>query len=313
MSMGSESKRLFSHGSIKYVVLYFFVMGTLLPSPLIAWGFVSSTCHAPTDNNLEHVKTYLARKLHRNTSDLTLNIVDQPGKTLCFTKLLVDDHASTDRFTIYLSANGHYLTSEIYDLSVDPLEEEKAATKRLAIRLRENVKSIYGSPAGPLELVVFSDFQCPYCKRFSEAINVAMAHNDQPLTIVYRALPLASHAWSFSVASMAACVQLQNAPAFWNLYREIYEHQEAITVSNARATVDQLIREQPSLSFSDYTKCMATKEGNAQVKSDLNLARDLAVSSTPTFFINGVRHEGSVSEKELVEMLTSTGKSNKAN
>ncbi len=124
---------------------------------------------------------------------------------------------------------------------------------------------IRGPARAPVTIVEYGDFECPYCGQAESAIRELLAgHGD--IRYVWRHLPLNDvhpHAQLAAEASEAAADQGK----FWEMH-------------------DLLLRHQGNLLLSDLTRCAA------RVAEDVDSADLSGVSGTPTFFINGRRHQG---------------------
>jgi protein-disulfide isomerase len=77
--------------------------------------------------------------------------------------------------------------------------------------------------------MVFSDFQCPYCKRFSEIMHQLTAGERPELQIIYRHRPLSIHGWARDAAELTDCVALQDKNASWKVHDFLFAHQEGIS------------------------------------------------------------------------------------
>jgi protein-disulfide isomerase len=139
-----------------------------------------------------------------------------------------------------------------------------------------------GPENAPITLVEFSDFQCPYCKRWhDEVYEPLLAAYPGQIRFVYRHLPLTSiHPEAQSAAEAAMCAGEQDK--FWEFHEKLFS-----TTTLGSATYLQYAREL-KLDTPTFESCLTDRKYQAQVQADSDFAINLGINSTPTFFINGL-------------------------
>lgn len=139
-----------------------------------------------------------------------------------------------------------------------------------------------GPDDAPITIVEFSDFQCPFCRRFHDETYQALL-NAYPgqIRFVYRNLPLTSiHPDAMPSAIASLCANDQNA--YWDYHGKLFSS-ETLT----RETFIQYA-EDLSLNVDEFSACLDSGKHDEFIEQDMNFALDLGVQSTPTFFINGL-------------------------
>jgi len=137
-------------------------------------------------------------------------------------------------------------------------------------------------PADALVTVVeFSDFQCPFCRTFSEGTLPALvaAYGDR-VRFVYRDFPLAAlHPDAQKAAEAAQCAFAQGM--FWPYHDRLFRFQRALDVAalkeHARAV---------GLNGAVFDACLDSGRYAREVLDDVADGRAYGVTGTPTFFIN---------------------------
>jgi thiol-disulfide isomerase/thioredoxin len=129
----------------------------------------------------------------------------------CFWQLTFEGKSSlrTWQLTMYLSPDQRFLTSDLFDVEVDPLEEERRKNDVLMSDLEQNKGASIGPANAPVAIVEFSDFQCPYCRRFAQMLEQIVAEQKSEVRVIFHHFPLASHSWARVAAEGAA---LHSAP-----------------------------------------------------------------------------------------------------
>ncbi len=140
-----------------------------------------------------------------------------------------------------------------------------------------------GPEDAPIVIVEFSDFQCPFCKRFQdETAEQLLAAYPGKIRFVYRHLPLTSiHPEAFPSAEASMCANEQNA--FWEYHDKIFENQDKL----GRELYMQIASDL-KLDTAAFEGCLSAGKYKDLIQQDSDFALNLGVQSTPTFFINGL-------------------------
>ena len=139
-----------------------------------------------------------------------------------------------------------------------------------------------GPEDAPIVIVEFSDYQCPFCKRWHDEVYQPLL-NAYPgkIRLVYRHLPLTSiHPDAFPAAEAAMCAGEQNA--YWPYHEKLFS---SSTLGNS--TYIQYAQEL-GLDAASFEVCITDHKYQEAIQADLDFAINLGVRSTPTFFINGL-------------------------
>jgi Na+/H+ antiporter NhaA len=146
---------------------------------------------------------------------------------------------------------------------------------------------IRGDPDGAVTLVEYADFECPYCGRAEPTIRELLdMHHGGGLRYVFRHLPLQDvhpHAQLAAEASEAAAAQ----GAFWQMHDTLMAHQGELELDDVHRYADELELDADRLEDEVRKRVYL-----GRVSEDVSSADTSGVSGTPTFFINGRRHQG---------------------
>ena len=166
-----------------------------------------------------------------------------------------------------------------------PVVEAPVATEE-AQYIRYDVFSqsayAFGPEDAPITIVEFGDFQCPFCRRWHEEVyEPLLAAYPGKIRVVYRHLPLTSiHPDAFPAAEAAMCAGEQDA--FWQYHEKLFSSE---TLGSEVYT--QYAREL-TLDVTAFEACMTEHRYQEAIQTDSDFAINLGISSTPTFFINGL-------------------------
>jgi protein-disulfide isomerase len=161
---------------------------------------------------------------------------------------------------------------------------------------RASLKGAFGPSRGgenpPIDIVEFSDLECPHCKVAQPVLAKLFADFPQVRFIFQQfPLPASMHPWALKAAQYADCTGQMDKDAFWKYVDSIFENQGGI----ALATADDKLKELATAAGYDAQKistCAASPETDARIKKSQALGATLDVNETPTVFINGRRVSG---------------------
>ena len=154
---------------------------------------------------------------------------------------------------------------------------------------------IRGSPQGPVTLVEYGDYECPYCGRAEVVVRELLDSFGDDLRYVWRHLPLNDvHPNAQMAAEAAEAAGAQGA--FWEMNDRLLQHQDQLTPADLRRHAEEL-----GLDVDRFWDELRRREYAERVADDVASADASGVAGTPGFFINGRRHQGSYD----IETLTS--------
>jgi protein-disulfide isomerase len=169
-----------------------------------------------------------------------------------------------------------------------------AATLVLPVTERDHIR---GSLTAPVTMVEYGDFECPHCGRAYPIVESIIERAGRVLCFAYRHFPLANihpHAERAAEAAEAAGAQGR----FWAMHHRLFEHQDALDdeslVMHARAI---------GLDLQRFAVELANGVHMPRVREDFLSGVRSGVNGTPTFFINGVRHDGAWDQVSLLQAI----------
>jgi protein-disulfide isomerase len=149
---------------------------------------------------------------------------------------------------------------------------------------------IKGNEAATIELVEYSDFQCPACATFQPVIAEIMNMYGDQISFEYRHFPLISihpHALSAAIASEAAAQQ----DAFFAYHDKLFENQAEWSMSSMPTTFYIQYAEELGLDVELFRRHINASVLRDKVRSDYSAAVEKGITSTPSFYLNGQKME----------------------
>ncbi len=186
-------------------------------------------------------------------------------------------------------------------IGVDGLSKRQAVQKYLTELARTSTKAefsyegspAFGDPASKIQIVKFTDFQCPYCKISSQPVkDLAKKYN---AVLYLKHMPLSHHQHATEAAKMATAAHQQGK--FWDVYKAFFANQEALDSKLLRELVVKA-----GLDMVRFDKDLASPAIAALLKRDRDEADAAEVDGTPTIYVNGFKVEFDNLEDKLKEL-----------
>jgi predicted DsbA family dithiol-disulfide isomerase len=228
----------------------------------------------------------------------------------CFREITFEGKSAfkTWELTLYASPDARFLSSDLLDTTLDPILEQRAKDEALLKGMVQGPIATRGPANAPVTIVEFSDFQCPFCRKFASILDEVLSSDGKDVRVVFHHMPLGMHPWARIAAEAAGCTQLQSSEAFWSLHDRIFENQAAITAENAKKKLGELARSSKGVGAGAFQKCVDAGMSVGLVLKDMDLAGSFQINGTPTVFINGHRVGGVESAAKLREMIAEARK-----
>lgn len=137
-----------------------------------------------------------------------------------------------------------------------------------------------GSASAPVQLVVFSDFECPYCAEIDPQLRKLYEHYEGDLSLVMRDYPMPNRIHSMPSAIAARCAFAQGK--YWPYHDLLFANRTALTDENFRA-----FAERSGLDVAAFERCQADPATRATLEREIEQGRAYGVDATPTLFLNG--------------------------
>lgn len=167
----------------------------------------------------------------------------------------------------------------------------------------KNEKLTKGNKFAPYTLVVFSDFQCPYCSKYEKEFEEEVAKN-KDFKIVFKNFPLTFHKNAKDAAIAAICASDQGK--FWEFHAELFKKQKELSDSLYLTIAKNL-----KLDQAKFMECLTNKETEKILQKDIDEGKKLGVKGTPTYFLNGVAYNESRNIEEFNKIYKNYKKSDK--
>lgn len=197
-------------------------------------------------------------------------------------------------------------------------DTQGAVDKPVTLADSTDARSIYqkatpmqlGEGTAPVKLVVFSDYQCPYCGQWASQVQNALVNDyvkTGKLQLVYYDFPLGgAHKYSFLAARAARCAGEQNK--FWE-YHDLLFGQQSEWAFRAGVPIDDFDKyaDQVGVKRDQFDVCLKSDKFADVVTANRLLGDQLGVNATPTILINNRKVREPLDYKEIKDMIAKEG------
>ena len=176
---------------------------------------------------------------------------------------------------------------------------QESATARLTVPVSQRDHQ-QGPATAPVTLVEYGDYECPYCGEAYPIVKEIQRRLGDRLRFVFRNFPLTqSHPHAQHAAEVAEAAAAQGK--FWEMHDSLFEHQQALDDAHLvhYAAALQLDQEKFEREMTEHIYA-------PRVREDFLSGVRSGVNGTPTFYINGVRHDDSYALETLLAAIEDT-------
>ncbi len=137
-----------------------------------------------------------------------------------------------------------------------------------------------GNPDAPVTLIVFSDFQCPFCARLGTVIDQVTMAFPETVKVVFKNFPLRQHRYA-SLAALAG-IAAQQQGKFWEFHDQLFPQQKELDQDKIMEVAQNI-----GLDMKEFTRDIGSESTKQKLASDISDGQAAGVHGTPTVFING--------------------------
>jgi protein-disulfide isomerase len=158
---------------------------------------------------------------------------------------------------------------------------------------------VLGTPAAAVTLLEYGDYECPFCAAAHPSVKQVLQLVPGDILFAYRHFPLTQihpHAQQAAEAAEAAGAQGR----FWEMHDLLFSHQDHLALPDLVEYANAL-----GLDLDRFASELERGAHTARVREDFLSGARSGVNGTPTFFVNGIRHNGGYDPEALLEAIGS--------
>jgi protein-disulfide isomerase len=148
--------------------------------------------------------------------------------------------------------------------------------------IQENVS---GNENAEVTLVEYSDLQCPACASFEPALESVLAEYGEQIRFEYKHFPLPIHPFAQPAAVAAEAAGMQGK--FFEYKKTLFENQKTWAAAATPVPFFVGYAEALDLDIDQFRRHMNSSELRDKVQAEMSQGRELGITGTPTFFLNG--------------------------
>lgn len=267
---------------------------TVSPFPLVAlmallFAALSIPFLPVTVQAAPEMETYLDLKLEKTPVDMAVSadgrrifVLTNAGEVLVYTVGGVLDETlpvgpEIDGIAVGQNDNILFLKSSqkrsvrlVYFVSVKTIDISDAPTK--------------GNPEAPVTIILFSEFQCPHCRKVGPVLEKVLEKYPDQVRIAFKHYPLRYH--DMAERAAAAAVAAQRQGKFWEMHDRLYEHAKDLSDEKIFEIAAEI-----GLDLDRFSADLDDPKTAEKVNKDKEDGVQAAVTGTPTIFINGRQQE----------------------
>jgi protein-disulfide isomerase len=144
-----------------------------------------------------------------------------------------------------------------------------------------------GLPSAPVTLVMYGAYECPHCVEGNTIVKKLQVRLSEQMRFVFRHFPRANvHPHAEAAAEVAEAAGGQGK--FWEMHKKLFENYRRLDGEHLLSYAEEL-----GLDMEEFDRAMSGRKYLARVLGDLQSGMESGVKGTPTYFINGVKHNSS--------------------
>jgi protein-disulfide isomerase len=153
-----------------------------------------------------------------------------------------------------------------------------------------------GNPKAPVTIVLFSDFQCPFCARVVPTLDRVEQEYGAKVRVVWKHQPLAFHPNALPAAEAAEAAREQGK--FWQMHDRLFAAQRELSPQTYERAAQEI-----GLDLRKFQLALRSGSARSRILEDQRVAAQIGAQATPTMFVNGEKVEGAVPFEQLKAVI----------
>jgi protein-disulfide isomerase len=172
---------------------------------------------------------------------------------------------------------------------------------KMEVKVDAGSSPSFGPKDAPIQVVEFSDFQCPFCARGADVMHELKKKYGKKMHFAFKQFPLPMHKDARPASEASLCVNEQNTDKFFKYHDILFKNQDKLDAANLEKYAKEV-----GADMDKFKECFSSKKFAKAVQDDLDYGEKIGVKSTPTFFVNGQLVSGAVPIEQFAEIIEDT-------
>ena len=152
-----------------------------------------------------------------------------------------------------------------------------------------------GDLEAPIQIIIYDDFECNYCARFTGVLEQVKDEFRDQLVIAVRHFPLRSNTYSYQAALATECAAEQDK--FWEMHDTLFASQD----KGFNTEVFKEIALELGLGEAQFNNCLDSEEYKDKIQTQIDGGKSCGVTGTPGIFVNAEPHAGAVPFEDFTD------------
>jgi len=273
----------------KLFVVFFTLVTLIVAQVNVAFAENKQNYSKATQNLI----TFFKQKSDNQTEIQVIKEIDIPESDF-FYVLLKFTTAQTSKELSFIT-NGKYITNSLIDLKTGNNLAQYYESKAKTIEVETSEDEVYfGNPEkAKVKIVIFSDFECPYCNKLSNALGSFFKEHENDIVIYYKHFPLSFHQNAKLLAKIYETGKILGYN--WNMYQYDYSNK---SYNEITALFEKKLKDEEKIKF---YKLLNSPEIERKIEKHLKQAESLGIKGVPFVIINGYAVNGF--QEEVIKSL----------
>ena len=185
--------------------------------------------------------------------------------------------------------------------SKDPYAQAIEAAKKVKLLQMKSISEedhYIGNLNAPVQIIYYSDFECPFCPDYEETLNKAIDDYGDKVVLVFRHFILSNHNLALEAALASECADDQGS--FWEMYKKLYKDNK-----NQALNTEQYLKDakEIGLNVTEFSDCLTSQKFKSKITQSVNEANSYGVVGTPSTYINGKSLAGAYPYEDFTDQL----------
>jgi protein-disulfide isomerase len=185
---------------------------------------------------------------------------------------------------LVVKKNDNIVVPEVKSAELEPL------------RKIDGTDYVWGSESAPVEMIVYSDFECPFCATFTDAMAEIQKNYPNNVKIAFRHYVLATHSNAITAALAVECAGEQGK--FWEMHDRLFIDNRLGRLNEEQYYLDASAL---NLNADKFKDCVKSEKYKEKILSQIAEAESFGITGTPTIFINNQVLPGAYPYEDFVD------------
>lgn len=161
-------------------------------------------------------------------------------------------------------------------------------------------RAVYGNRAAKIQIIEYSDFQCPYCKKGAEILNEVKEKYKGKIMVQFKNLPLPFHPYAMPASKVFEAIALQDAKKAYAFHDAVFASQESLSQGDSFLFE---VAKKVGADVERVKKDMNSDKVKKRIDEDMEEAKKFGIQGTPGFLVMGVSVKGAYPKEEFFSII----------